>query len=52
MNSLGEVVMNQNLISIGRNTLPLDVSKFSQGNYFYQLKAGNKAITKKFTVIR
>ncbi len=52
MNSLGETVMTLNDLSPGRNTLPLDISKLSAGNYFIQMKAGEAITTKKFTVTK
>ncbi|MBI3500197.1 MAG: S8 family peptidase [Bacteroidetes bacterium] len=52
MNSLGEVVMTYENIQQGRNTLTLDASKLSAGNYFFQLKAGEAVLTKRFSVMK
>ena len=52
MNYLGEIVSSYENISPGKNTISMDVSKLSTGSYFYQLKAGESVVTKKFTVIR
>jgi hypothetical protein len=52
MNSLGETVMTFNNLAQGRNTLSVDGSKLSSGNYFYQLKAGEATLTKKLTIVK
>lgn len=52
VNSLGEVVMTFDNIAQGRNTLPVDVSKLSAGNYFCHFKAGEAVITKQFSVVK
>ena len=52
MNTLGQVMMTLDNLAPGMNTLTLDVSKFSSGNYFYQMRAGEAVITKKLTVVK
>ncbi|MBI4945649.1 MAG: S8 family serine peptidase [Bacteroidetes bacterium] len=52
INSLGETVRAFNNLAKGKNVLALDVSKLSNGNYFYQLRAGEAVLTKKLTIIR
>jgi len=52
MNSLGEVVIVLDNIPGGRNNISVDVSKLSNGNYFYQMKAGEAVMTKKLAIIR
>ena len=52
MNTLGEVVMTLDNLAPGMNTLTLDLSKFSAGNYFYQLKAGEAVLTKRMTIVK
>ena len=52
MNSLGQTVMLLDPLATGKNQLDVEVSKFSAGNYFYQLKTDDKAIiTKKLTIM-
>lgn len=52
MNSIGEVVMSFENLAQGQNTLRMDVSKLPAGSYFYQLRAGDAVMTKKFSVVR
>lgn len=52
MNTLGETVMAFENLAQGRNTLSIDASKLSSGNYFYQLKAGEAVMTKKLTIVK
>ncbi|HET7818656.1 MAG TPA: S8/S53 family peptidase [Bacteroidia bacterium] len=52
VNTLGETIMTYNTIAKGKNTITMDVSHLSSGTYFYQLKAGDALLTKKFTITR
>ncbi len=50
MSLLGEEVINMENIPAGKNNLTIDVSKFSPGIYFYQLRSGETSLTKKMMV--
>lgn len=52
MNSLGEIVMTINNVTIGKNILSVDVSRLAAGHYLYQLKAGESVLTKQFSIVK
>lgn len=52
-NILGELVHSEVLSTVsGTNTLQLDLSSFTSGNYFVQIQLENQVITSRFDVIK